>query len=444
LYKQYQEGVTAKVNAVFNRYNLSNGAVVLTEHLPYMRSVAVGLWIGYGSRTEVSAGDFGSAHMIEHMLFKGTMDKDPKELAISFESVGASFNAAASRETTYLYSRVMGERLPLALYNLSDMALRSVFPPHEFERERGVVLEEIKAHEDMPEEISYDLFLQDYFGGHGLAHSILGTEEGAEGMTRDRLFELYRKAYRPAHLVVAVAGNLLGHDVPALAEGALGEDSAPPCRFLSKEPPPAEPARSVNIIGRDTYQAQVYAGFPGVAYDYDDFYAFSTLDMILSGGMSSRLFHEVREKRGLVYEISTDNVSYSDAGVFYVYAGVRIENLLEVLRITVQELDKVRNGETGSDELQRVKEQFRAGTVMSHESVVARMSRLARNELYFGRYMSDGEILERLEAVTLEDITRVARDSFRRKNLVFTAMGPFAENEAERWKSEISEILDIL
>ncbi len=431
------------MNNNFSRYTLECGATVLTEHLPHARTVSVGVWLGYGSRLEEKK-YHGAAHFIEHMLFKGTPGKTPRDLALAFESVGGSFNASASKENTNLYARMLSDHLPLAINLLCDMASKSTFPSEEFDREKLVVLEEILAHLDEPEEVAYDIFIDTIYGNNGIGHPILGTEETVRNLTRDGLYELYRKYYRPSHLVVAVAGNIESYNVPALVADALKADDRPSCNVLGSTHESPDFSFRTRLVARDTHQVYFYLGMPGVPYKSSDRYVYAILDMILSGGMSSRLFQEVREKRGLVYDIASENTSYSDTGFFNIYAATSRSNIEEVLEVTTDELCKVRDGDIAEHELRRVKQQLRAYMLMSLESVNSRMMKLARCELYYGRNLSDEEILDMITGVTLDDIVRIARSILNRDNMVFSALGPFDKKDGAKLESVIAGILEKL
>lgn len=421
----------------FRRFELENGTVVLTEHMPWACTVGAGIWLDYGSRHEMP-GQHGYSHMIEHMLFKGTADMNPMDIAVAFESVGASFNASASKESTNLYARVLDENLPMAARILSDMAIRSIFPQEEFDLEKQVVMEEIQGHNDTPEDVAYDNFFYEMFRDHGLGHPILGDETSVGEMTRDGLFKLYSDVYRPSRMVVAVAGNLEGRDAAAMfAETLGGSEKA----TIEERRPPEPMVSSVNLTERETFQSQIHIGFPGLAFDHPKRYALNALDMVLSGGMSSRLFQEVREKRGLVYDIASECVSYRDCGAFFIYAGMRPENLHEVLDITMKELLDVRAGNISEDELERVKQQFRAAMIMSRESVTSRMSRLARNELYYGRFVPDEEYISQFCAITVDDIVEVAEMTFRAEPVVFSALGPFDEKISSETRLKVLDVL---
>jgi len=408
---------------------IDGGAVTLVERMPSMHTASVGFWVAFGSRYEPE-GDYGSAHFIEHMLFKGTRSMGPRELAMAVEDVGGSIGASASEERTRLYARALPEHIPLVIDIMADMFRRSVFPADEFDREREVVLEEIKGHDDTPEEIVTDNFIQDIYGLEGLGHSILGYEADIAGMTRDKLFELYEKFYRPAHLVVSAAGNLGGLDIPALVAKAIEPCSLPPCKALVS--PQSEPDFSTKAVIRrkDIQQTHFCLGFPGAPYKSPDRYKYMLLDMILSGGMSSRLFYEVRELRGLVYDIMTSNSSFSDTGFFYVSASTRPDNLAEVLDVTISELNKVTSGQVSLQELDRVKSQLKVSITMSMESVGGRMSKLAQSEIFYGRNVADEEILEKILEVKPEDVCELAAEVFRADRAVFSGLGPYKGRKA--------------
>ncbi len=427
----------------FERHTLSNGTVLLTENLPYMRTVSIGLWVRYGSRFD-PAGQRGAAHFIEHMLFKGIPGMSPRDIAIQFEQVGGSFNASASKETTHIYAKMLSGHLPLAIDMLMGMALDSDFPAHEFDREKEVVLEEIRGRNDSPEEIAYDQFITDIYGDSGLGYSILGDEATIEPITRDGLFDLYRSVYTSEAVQVSITGNFGQFDVPALVEKAIATHSHTHSgkTHLIDDSRPVFTGK-VNLVNHKAHQAQLFLGFPGVPYASPRRYEYAALDMILSGGMSSRLFQEVRELRGLVYDISTENSSYSDSGYFAAYASVRPSNMIEVLSITVDELIKVRGGAVTADELDRVKEQLCANMIMSLESVTSRMTKLARCEFYFGRNLSDSEILDGIRKVTLDDIVEISRETFRGDRAVLSALGPFGRG-GEKQEDITARMLDVI
>ncbi len=425
------------------RERLDGGTTLLIESLPHLMTAAVGFFIKFGSRAE-EASHYGAAHFIEHLLFKGTATKNPCDIALAIESVGGSIGAAASEERTYCAARVLPEHIPVAISIISDMFFRSVFPEHEFECEKNVVLEEIKAHEDTPEDLIFDLFMEDVFGRPGLGHNILGYEENIKSITRGALYDMYRRYYRSAHLVVAVAGNIGDNDVPKLVSSSLEMCTESLCGILDFDQ--SVPVFSPRVIlhRKDTEQVQICLGMPGVRFSDKNRFAYKLLSMILSGGMSSRLFQEVRERRGLVYDIASSNSCFTDCGFFSISAGMRPERLYDVINVTVNELAKIKNGDVSADELERMKEKLRVSVVMSFDSVASRMMDLADCEAYYGRIMTDEEFIENIKSVTLDDLANAANDSFRPDRLVFSALGPFKKNQLESVKKRIAEMLNAL
>ncbi|HOO56569.1 MAG TPA: pitrilysin family protein [bacterium] len=418
---------------------LDCGAVLLVEPLPHLLTTSIGFTIAYGSRCEPE-NMYGAAHFIEHMIFKGTPGMGPRDLALAIESVGGSIGAAASEEKTYCYARVLPEHLGIAVDIISDMFCRSTFPLNEFDLEKEVILEEIKAHEDTPEELVLDQHLEDIYGNSGLGHSILGEESTINNITRDSLFDLYKKIYRPSHAIISVAGNTGDIDIASLINKALSPDGGQPCHVLESPPSPPDFTTKIRLRNRDTHQTQLCLGAPGVEYHNEKRYVYTLLDVILSGGMSSRLFQEIRERRGLVYDISSMNTCFIDSGFFTIMAGTRPENLIDVLSATTDELLKVKDGDVSEQELDRVKEMLRVSISMSFESVTSRMMKLARSQIYYGRPVTDEEIFDSISAVTVEDITIAANEIFRPGTFVFSALGPF-ENPADT-ESRIIDILD--
>lgn len=423
----------------FEKIELPGGVTVLCEHLPAVQTVSLGLWLRAGSRDEPD-GLQGACHYIEHMLFKGTKRRSARDIAIHSESVGALMNAMTGKEITCFYAKSLSEDLPLMVDILSDMFFGSVFDPAEFDREKQVILEEIKNMNDDPEDSVFEQFIEDCCGRAGLGHCVLGYEDTVGSFTRDKLYELYKSSYTPRGLLVAVAGNLNGADVPKLVTDALArfpKRGSKKKTHLERTKPGAF-QRGVRVYNRNIEQANFVVGVPGIPYDHDDRYIYSLLDVLLSGGMSSRLFQEVREKRGLVYDIATGNETYCDAGFFTISAGTRPANLREVLAITAAELVKIRNGEITNEELARVRQQFRAGMAMSFENPSGRMMKISRSEIYFGRELPDAEIMEQVLAVTSEDIARVASNIAKNGNFSASVLGPFKS------KTKINEVKSLL
>lgn len=402
------------------KHVLSNGVRVLLEEIPHVRSASVGFWVDTGSKNETAENN-GISHFIEHMLFKGTHRRSALEIAQSLEDAGGSLNAFTDKENTCFYARVLDSQLANAIDVLSDMLLNSLLDPGELRRERQVVLEEIKMYEDTPDELVQDLFNLAFFGDHPLARPIAGTRTSMRAANRDDVLAYMERFYTPDRLVVSVAGHFESEAVLEQLDRTVGQLKRPPTRLI--ETPPA-PRSMVKVKYKDIEQVHVCLGVEGVAVSNPDRYAVTLLDAILGGGMSSRLFQEVREKRGMAYSISSYEVMYENAGVFGVYAGCSPKHLEEVLRLSLEELDKAKAGDITELELQRAKDQLKGGMLLSLETPRNRMSRMARNELSFGRLVAPEEILAEVERVTLQDLTRVARQVFDSRTLTTTVVGP--------------------
>lgn len=402
------------------KHVLPNGVRVLLEEIPHVRSASVGFWMDTGSKNETAENN-GISHFIEHMLFKGTRTRSALDIAQSLEDKGGSLNAFTDKENTCFYARVLDDQVSLAIDVLSDMLLNSVFDPLELKRERRVVLEEIKMYEDTPDELVQDMFSLAFWGEHPLARPIAGTRGSMRGADRDQVFSYMDRFYTPDRLVVSVAGNFHPEAVLEQLASTVGRLERPATR-LDQAPPVANSA--VKVKYKDIEQVHLCLGTEGVSIADPDRYAVTLLDAILGGGMSSRLFQEIREKRGMAYSISSYEVMYEDAGVFGIYAGCSPKQLDEVLRLSLAELDKAKGGDIAESELSRAKEQLKGGMLLSMESPRNRMSRMARNELCFGRLVSPEEVLAEIEKVTLKDLERVARQLFDPRTLTATVVGP--------------------
>lgn len=422
------------------RHILPCGATLVAEHIPYMHSATIGFWIRFGSREEPHDIQ-GAAHYIEHMLFKGTTKRSPQDIARDIEQVGGAINAMTGKETTCYYAKVLTEDVPLAVEILGDMFRNATFPGDEFVREKEVVLEEIKGRDDEPEDLIYDLFLEDIYGPQALGHSILGREDSIRAMTRDDLHNTWCGVYHPPGLIVAIAGNLGKHKLDRIIPEALGAAGTPakPERHRFK---PCAYSPGMFVHPRETEQTHICLGMPGVSYRHRDRYVYSLLDMMLGGGMSSRLFQEIREKRGLVYDIHTENLYFSDTGLFSINTATRPAGLFDVLRLMLEELAKLTKSGSAKEELQRVKQQLRASIAMSLESSTTRMMKAARSELYYGRPVSDTEILSLINKVSLADISRVARSIFRPDRFALTLLGPFTPREKTSIARKAKALLD--
>ena len=420
----------AEADAV-RRTVLPGGLRVVTEAMPTVRSVAVGIWANVGSRDEdVLHG--GASHFLEHLLFKGTQKRDAMRIAAEMDAVGGISNAFTSKEFTCYYARVLDSDLPLAVDILADMVTSSLLSPPDVDAERGVILEEIAMYDDDPSETVHDEFARDLFGDTPLGRPILGTQESIKAITRDQVAEYYRDRYLPQDLVVAVTGNI-EHDVVVELVRAAFDAAGVLTGGTEPSPPrvggPGVPVRSgARLITDDTEQANLVLGSLGISRNDDRRFALNVLNTALGGGSSSRLFQEIREKRGMAYAVSSFNSQYADTGLFGVYVGCLPNKTDEVLRICREELDKVVADGLTEEELDRGKGQLRGSFVLGLEDTGSRMSRLAKSELVHDGLMPVDEVLARIDAVTPEDIRAVARDVIGAPK-VLTLIGPYEERD---------------
>lgn len=400
--------------------HLENGLTVITDRMPHLKSAALGVWVNAGSRAE-SAGEHGLAHLLEHMAFKGTKTRSASAIAEEIEAVGGELNAATSIEHTAYYARILSEDMPLAVDILSDILQNSVFDEHELAKEQHVILQEIGASLDMPEDLVFDRFQETAFRGQAIGRPILGTPESVTGFERTAISDYMRRHYRADTMVVSAAGDVDHDALAALVAGRFG-DIAP-----GKGVPP-EPARYVGgefIENRPLQEAQILLGFEGCSYRHDDFFALQFLAAVLGGGMSSRLFQEVREKRGLCYSVYAFHWAYSDTGLFGIHAATGEEDIARLMPVILDELEKV-CGDLGETEVARTKAQMRANLLMSLESPATRASQIARHQMIFGRPIPPEEQVERIDAVNAADIKRVACRIFSTSPPTLSAIGPVA------------------
>jgi predicted Zn-dependent peptidase len=409
---------------------LPSGLRIITEAIPTTRSIALGVWVGIGSRDETPAMS-GASHFLEHLLFKGTHKRTALQISAEIEAVGGETNAFTTKEYTCYYARVLDDDLALAVDVLVDAVADSLIEPADVETERGVILEEIAMHEDEPGDEVHDIFTEAIFGDHPLGRLISGTEESITPMTRSQINGFYRRRYTPPNIVVAAAGNLDHAAVvrlvrKALAGTALDSPSAPPSppRRGSKRVPTQKPHTVVR--NRDTEQAHVVLGGVGIGRLDERRFALGVLNNVLGGGMSSRLFQEIREKRGLAYSVYSYASQYADAGVFGVYAGCAPGKVDEVLDLTRAELAAVAADGLNDEEVSRGKGMVKGSYVLGLEDTGSRMSRLAKSELHYGELMSVDQLLGRVDAVTPEEVRRVARDLLDQP-MTLAVVGPFDE-----------------
>lgn len=405
--------LTADQGGLVKRTVLPSGIRIITEKMPTVRSAAIGIWVNVGSRDEIAA-QTGSAHYLEHLLFKGTKNRTALEISSAIDAVGGEMNAFTSKEVTCFYTRVLDTSVPTAIDVLVDMITSATITSADVDQERTVVLEEIAMRDDDPADIVHEQFAKAMYGDAPLGRSILGTVQNISSLTRRSIFGFYKKYYTPDRLVVSVAGNVEHNQIVKLVRQAfanggmdLGATSQIPFVADNKK---AKVNRKGGFVkfDKDTEQANVVIGVPGIDRSDERRYILNVFNSVLGGGMSSRLFQEVREKRGLVYTVYSFAQQFQDAGMVGIYAGCNPKNLATVREVCANVLgDIVANGITQT-ELEKAKGQVSGGMVLGLEDTGSRMSRNARSELNYGYLTSVSEVLDRVNAVTLEEVHSLA------------------------------------
>jgi predicted Zn-dependent peptidase len=399
---------------------LPNGLVVVTEKMPYVRSASVGIWLGTGSRGE-SPESNGIAHFIEHMVFKGTERRSAEEIAQSMDSLGGMLDAFTAKEMTCFNAKVLDEHLPLAFDVLSDLVLRPRFDPDDIVKEKQVVLEEIKMDEDNPENVIHEMFTQNFWRGHPLGLPILGTPETVPQFSQKTLLERFHSWYTPNNIVITAAGNLEHARLVDMAARAFGE--VPRADNGNARTPPKSHAGVEQRHKPELEQVHIVLGVPSYPLAHERRYAASLLNIILGGGMSSRLFQNIRERQGLAYAIFSEVSPYTDSGVLSVYAGTSPESAEQLIRSVVEEFLRIRREAVSDDELRRAKDHLKGSMMLSLESTSARISNLARQAMYFDRFLSLDEMLASIEIVSREEVLSIAQDFFAPGRLALTVLG---------------------
>jgi predicted Zn-dependent peptidase len=409
------------------RTELGSGLRVVTERMPGVRSVALGFWVLAGSRDEPPPIS-GSSHFLEHLLFKGTTTRSARDIAEAFDAVGGDVNAFTAKEYTCFYARVRDRDLPMAVEHLADMVQNSVLREPDFRSEKRVILEEINVHEDTPDDLVHDLFVESLWPDHPLGRPILGTKRSIRTATRDQVRRFYRKRYVPGNLVVVAAGNL-HHDrlLELLADvmdvGAVRAEGPATWNVRKAGTPPTPSGRTV-VKPRDTEQAHICVGTSGLSRTDPDRFAFGVVNNALGGGMSSRLFQEIRERRGLAYSVYSYHSMYAEAGVFSTYVGTTPGRAKDVLAIVRGQLVDVAERGLRPDEFERAKGHMKGALVLSLEDPGGRMSRLGKSEISHGETLTLNQMLARIGAVTPEDSRRAA-ERVLSQPMTTTVLGPF-------------------
>jgi predicted Zn-dependent peptidase len=399
---------------------LPSGLIVLTERMEHVRSVAMGVWMRAGSRHEVPELN-GISHFVEHMVFKGTKSRTAQRIAREVDAIGGNLDAFTGKETVCFNIKVLDDHVPTALDVLSDLVLNPVFAAEEITRERGVILEEIKMDEDNPDTLVHEIFMQNFWKDHPLSKPILGTRETVRSFEHNTLLGFFEQRFRAGNMVFSAAGNLehdsfvelVARHFGSLASGTVASDTVAP-----------QVTPRIHLRNKKSLeQVQLCLGVPAPPVADASRYTTLVLNVILGGGMSSRLFQTVREERGLVYSIYSDLNPYSDTGSLCVYAGTSADRALQVIDLIMEEFRRLKTEPLQADELRRAKDQLRGNLLLSLESSMSRMSNLARQQMYFERFFGLEEILDKVEGVSEEQVMAMAANLFRSDKVALTLLG---------------------
>ena len=402
------------------RQVLPNGLIILTEEMQHIRSVSIGIWVKAGSRDEDPQCN-GISHFVEHMVFKGTRHRTAEDIARQVDSIGGNMDAFTAKECICFNVKVLDEHLPIALDVLGDLALNPIFDVQDITRERGVILEEIKMDEDSPDYLVHEIFAQNFWKDHPLGKPILGTKDTVRRFERERVLDFYSQRFIPGNLIVCAAGNLKHEQFVVLVVMLFGQMK--PAKNGFHGPAPKTVSRIILRNKKALEQVQICVGVPSHPIAHEKRHASYILNTLLGGGMSSRLFQNIRERQGLAYAIYSDLNPYRDTGCLSVYAGTSRESAAKVVQSVVSEFRKLKAEPVSPDELRRAKDQLKGSLMLSLESSTARMSNLARQEMYFDRFYGMDQLIERIEAVTAEDLKDLADEFFRTESIAVTVLG---------------------
>jgi predicted Zn-dependent peptidase len=414
--------MSEKRDLMYKKTVLDNGLTIVSEKIPYVRSVSIGIWVQAGSRQELEQQN-GLSHFIEHMNFKGTPTRTARQIAEAIESVGGSMNASTDRELACFYAKVIDEHLPLACDLLADIVLHSNYTAADIEKEKDVVIEEIRMYEDDPDELIGDLFASTLWKDQPIGRPIYGTTQLVQSFKQEDTLQYRTQHYLPVNTVVTAAGNL---EHKQLVDCIGGHFNLIPNGVKAEKAPGPEPKAYYEkvTLDRDLEQIHFCLGTESIPRAHPNRYILSVLGVILGGGMSSRLFQEIRENLGLVYTIHSFGISFHDTGYYAIGGATGPKKLNKVIQLVKAELKKMTQELVTEEEIKNAKEQLKGGMVLSLESTSSRMTRLADLQIYFGKYISLDEIIEKIDAVTREDILRIATQLFSDNKLTLIAIGP--------------------
>ncbi|MDL2281063.1 insulinase family protein [Selenomonadales bacterium OttesenSCG-928-I06] len=412
---------------MINKTILPNGIRVVSEYIPYVKSISLGIWIGTGSRFEDDH-NHGISHFIEHMMFKGTKNRSAKDIAESIDSVGGHLNAFTAKEYTCYYIKILDSHSDLAMDVLSDMLLNSQFDSDHIEKEKQVVLEEVKMYEDSPDELVHDIYLENVWKEHQLGRNILGTKDSIVNFEKDLILEYIKDFYTGDNVAIVCAGNIEHEKLVELAKKYFSDFSG---KKKEKEIIAPNFTKVKSFHYKDTEQTHLCLGTIGVDQNSPDLYAIYLLNNILGGGVSSRLFQSIREERGLAYSVYSYQTNYKDCGLFSVYAGTSKDNTKQVIDLILQNIKDLKNYNITEKELRTAKEQIKGAMMLGLEGSSSRMSRLGKLEITLGKFVSLDEIVEEIEKVSLDKIANIIEKIFRKDLISFTSLGPIQETDIE-------------
>ena len=405
---------------MYKRITLDNGLRVVCEKIPFMRSVSLGIWVGTGSRNE-DKNNNGVSHFIEHMLFKGTEKRTAKAIAETIDNIGGQINAFTGKECTCYYTKTLDAHLGLAVDVLSDMFFNSLFAKKDINTERNVIMEEIGMYEDSPEELVHDILSETVWDGNALGYPILGTREILSNINRDTITEYISRNYTPANTVIAVAGNYDDDELLELINKSFSKWEAKPQEISKTDA--ADFIAGSRIREKDTEQVHMCMGFDGIEHGNDELYTLLAINNIFGGGMSSRLFQKIREEKGLAYSIYSYPSSYKNTGLLTVYAGMKPDQLEIVVKMVVKEIRQLKSKGIKKEELEKSKEQLKGNYILGLESTSSRMNSIGKAELLLGRINTPDEVLDKIDKISLERVTKTLEKVFDLSKVGFTAVG---------------------
>jgi predicted Zn-dependent peptidase len=399
---------------------LANGVRVITEAMPHVRSVSVGIWVGTGSRRETPEQN-GISHFIEHMLFKGTTNRSAEDIARSVDSIGGNLDAFTAKELVCFNTKVLDEHLALAFDVLADLVLHPVFRAEDIEKEKSVILEEIKMEADSPDYLVHEIFSSNFWKDHPLGKPILGTPQTVKRFDQGIIRGYYESVYAPSNLIVTAAGNLTHEGLVQLVRQYF--DTLPPSQPQPPEQTPATHARIALRNKKALEQVHLCLGVPSYPLPHQERFACYVLNTLLGGGMSSRLFQNIRERQGLAYAVFSELNPYRDTGCLSIYAGTSVESARQVVESIIKEFRELKQQPVTAEELRRAKDHLKGSLMLSLESTASRMSNLARQEMYFGRFFTLDELVDSIESVTADDVQRIAQTFFDSRQIALTILG---------------------